>query len=71
MSALISRATSTVQGKCERLLNTIPKRIAYITLFATPYGNYNIELIDTFGIIYPIMLEVAFTATIFYYATKY
>ena len=60
-----------MQGECERLLNTIPKPIAYITLFAAPYGHYTVELIDTFGAIYPTMLEVAFTATLFYYATKY
>ena len=37
---------------------------AYITLFANPYGHYTVEWIDTFGVIWPIMLEVAFTATI-------
>ena len=72
MSALIS-STHIIpcKGECERLLNTIPKPIPYITLFATPDGHYTVELIDAFGVICQIMLEVAFTATISYYATKY
>ena len=52
------------KGECERLQDTIPKHIAYVTLFANPYGHYTVELIDAFGVIWPIMFEVAFTATI-------
>ena len=65
MSALISRETSIVQKrKCEGLQDTIAKPIAYMTLFAAPYGHYTVELIDAFGVIWPIVLEVAFTATV-------
>ena len=51
MSALIYRGQLLpCKGECERLLNTIAKPIAYITLFATPYGHYTVELIDAFGV---------------------
>ena len=58
------------KSECERFLNTIPKPIDYITFFATPYRHYTFELIDAFGVIYPIMLEIAFTATIFLLCDK-
>ena len=49
---------------CRTPVPPVSKPVAYITLFANPHGHYTVELIDAFGVIWPIMLEVAFTATI-------
>ena len=44
--------------------NTKAYSLHYIVCNSNPYGHYTVELIDAFGVIWPILLEVAFTATI-------
>ena len=72
MSALISRATSTMQRQMWKIAGNNIKAYSrhYIvcqslwTLYFIHQIHQMHELIDACGVIWPIMLEVAFTATI-------
>ena len=56
MSALISRASSTVQKRMWKIAEHIPKLIAYIKLFAAPYGHYPVGVVDTIHLVLNIQL---------------